>query len=81
MLTAMSDDGDGLALELTSLATLIRDLEQRLAQARSLRDERIRAATGDGGMSERAAASAAGVSPSYAHRAAKNGRFARTVRS
>jgi hypothetical protein len=77
MLTSVSDP----ALEpLRRKATVVADLERTLAAARSDRDEEIKRVCGLG-RSTRDAAAAANVSPSYAHRAAKNGRFARAVRA
>lgn len=49
--------------------------DARLVAARSARDDAIRRAVA-AGATERQAAADAGVSPSYAHRAARAGRFA-----
>lgn len=51
--------------------------EEVLIRVRARRDEQIRVAVA-GGLTEREAARAAGVSPSWAHKAAVWGRFART---
>ena len=64
---------------LTSAARRVRDAESRLASARRQRDEMVKLAVA-GGASERQAAAAAGVAPSYAHRCAKHGRFASIMR-
>lgn len=78
MLTWMSD-GDGLE-QLRTLTEQVAAADRQLAMLRSQRDEEI-ARVCSNGTSERAAARAAKVSPSYAHRAAKHGRFARRVRA
>lgn len=77
MLTTMSDDG---LEQLRAHAGRVKDLEREIAVERSARDEEI-ARVCSNGTSERTAARAAAVSPSYAHRAAKHGRFARRLRA
>lgn len=65
---------------LARIATRIANLEHDLAVARSERDDEIQRQV-QRGRSERACARSANVSPGYAHRAAKHGRFARVTRS
>ena len=72
------DDFGGALADLRVAATGVADAENRLGAMRSRRDELIRTAVSQG-ATERAAAEAAGVAPSYAHLAAKNGRFARVA--
>lgn len=73
MVSAAPDEAVLRALENT--AGEIAQTEERLRILRGARDEGIRSAVVDHGVSERAAAEKAGVSPSYAHTAAKHGRY------
>jgi hypothetical protein len=57
----------------------VEEAETMLSQVRAYRDEQIKEACSHL-LTEREAAEAAGVSPSYAHRAAKHGAFARVLR-
>lgn len=83
MLTSVSENGsENPSLEqLRRAAVRVAELERELASCRSIRDEEIKRVVEQAGVSERAAAVAADVSPGYAHRAAVNGRFARRVRA
>lgn len=81
MLTGMSEtpeDAVGLEQELQQVAAEIEQRERQLSVLRSRRDDRIQQAT-TAGLSERQAASLAGVSPSYAHLAKVHGRYARVA--
>lgn len=75
MLNGVSSDLE----ELERSARLVDERESALKAARRQRDELIKRAVA-GGATERQAAAAAGVAPSYAHRAAKHGRFASIAR-
>lgn len=87
MLTVVSASADASLSTAPTLQTLeaeavrIESLERSLAAARSSRDQTIKILVERGVASERAAATAASVSPGYAHRAVKHGRFARRMRS
>jgi hypothetical protein len=74
MLTVMSSEPDGYDDELRALAESIERAETVLAELRQRRDRTIREAVRIAGYSERRAAAAALVAPSYAHRAARAGR-------
>lgn len=68
----------GALAELRGRAERVRLLEESLLAARAHRDEGIRLAI-VAGASERDAASAGGVAPSYAHRAKRHGRLTAAV--
>lgn len=81
MLTTVSkrrdDTGDEERVDaalhaLRKLGSRVETVQRQLTDLRLRRDQAIRTAV-DLGASERAAAGSAGVSPSYAHLAAKNG--------
>lgn len=73
MLTAVSADVE--LEQVVACAEAVASRESELAAARRERDEAIRRAV-RAGASERSAAAAARVAPSYAHRAARAGRYA-----
>jgi hypothetical protein len=68
----------GALRDLADQAAVVDSVERRLSEVRVRRDQLIRRAVGQG-ASERAAASSARVSPSYAHAAAKNGGLTASV--
>lgn len=84
MLSTVSDHGDlepnaAAALHaLDQTRTEIESVQRQLRGLRQHRDRQIRAAV-EAGASERRAAGSAGVSPSYAHAAAKNGHLTASV--
>lgn len=79
MLSPVSIDSDAPSLRrLKSISEEIVIVERKLWGLRARRDDSIRSAV-DQGATERQAASAAQVAPSYAHLASKHGRFARAV--
>lgn len=78
-MSTVENNGAREETELQKLAGQIQTTDRALSILRRARDNAIRANVQDG-MPIREAARQAGVSPSYAHRAAHHGRFASTVR-
>lgn len=72
MLTAVSSDEH--ERELQTAAARVQRAEAVVAELRARRDQLVRVAIRQHGLSERRAASAAALSPSYAHRLARAGR-------